>query len=117
MKNSLLCSALWASIAEEYNSSRSDLERTGALENAVLFVNLADDPAVERIITPRLALTAAEYLAFEKEIIDALVIYTDMTNYGDACDKLVQAQKKYLVDVYPGYMYTDLAMLYERMNL
>ena len=94
--------------AEEYNFFRSDLERTGALENAVLFVNLADDPAVERIITPRLALTVAEYLAFEKDY-HVLVIYTDMTNYCDACDKSVQFREEVPGRRgYPGYMYTDL---------
>jgi V/A-type H+-transporting ATPase subunit B len=79
--------------AEEYNFFRSDLERTGALENAVLFVNLADDPAVERIITPRLALTAAEYLAFEKDY-HVLVIYTDMTNYCDALRQIGAAREE-----------------------
>ena len=78
---------------EEYNFFRSDLERTGALENAVLFVNLADDPAVERIITPRLALTAAEYLAFEKDY-HVLVIYTDMTNYCDALRQIGAAREE-----------------------
>ena len=70
--------------AEEYNFFVHDLERTGALENSALFVNLADDPAVERLITPRLALTAAEYLAFEHDY-HVLVIYTDMTNYCESC--------------------------------
>ena len=103
--------------AEEYNFFRSDLERTGALENAVLFVNLADDPAVERIITPRLALTAAEYLAFEKDY-HVLVIYTDMTNYCDALRQIGAAREEVPGRRgYPGYMYTDLAMLYERAGL
>ena len=84
--------------AEEYNYFRSDLERTGALENAVLFVNLADDPAVERIITPRLALTAAEYLAFEKDY-HVLVIYTDMTNYCDALRQIGAAREEVQEDV------------------
>ena len=103
--------------AEEYNYFRSDLERTGALENAVLFVNLADDPAVERIITPRLALTAAEYLAFEKDY-HVLVIYTDMTNYCDALRQIGAAREEVPGRRgYPGYMYTDLAMLYERAGI
>ena len=103
--------------AEEYNFFRSDLERTGALENAVLFVNLADDPAVERIITPRLALTAAEYLAFEKDY-HVLVIYTDMTNYCDALRQIGAAREEVPGRRgYPGYMYTDLAMLYERAGI
>ncbi len=103
--------------AEEYNFFRADLERTGALEHAVLFVNLADDPAVERIITPRLALTAAEYLAFEKDK-HVLVIYTDMTNYCDALRQIGAAREEVPGRRgYPGYMYTDLAMLYERAGL
>ena len=103
--------------SEEYNFFRSDLERTGALEKAVLFVNLADDPAVERIITPRLALTAAEYLAFEKDY-HVLVIYTDMTNYCDALRQIGAAREEVPGRRgYPGYMYTDLAMLYERAGI
>jgi V/A-type H+-transporting ATPase subunit B len=103
--------------AEEYNFFRSDLERTGALENAVLFVNLADDPAVERLITPRLALTAAEYLAFEQDY-HVLVIYTDVTNYCDALRQIGAAREEVPGRRgYPGYMYTDLAMLYERAGL
>ena len=103
--------------AEEYNFFRSDLERTGALENACLFVNLADDPAVERLITPRLALTAAEYLAFEHDY-HVLVIYTDVTNYCDALRQIGAAREEVPGRRgYPGYMYTDLAMLYERAGL
>ena len=103
--------------AEEYNFFRSDLERTGALENAALFVNLADDPAVERIIPPRLALTAAEYLAFEHDY-HVLVIYTDMTNYCDALRQIGAAREEVPGRRgYPGYMYTDLAMLYERAGI
>jgi len=103
--------------AEEYNFFVHDLERTGALENAALFVNLADDPAVERLITPRLALTAAEYLAFEHDY-HVLVIYTDMTNYCESLGQIGAARE--VVPGrrgYPGYMYTDLAMLYERAGL
>lgn len=103
--------------AEEYNFFVSDLERTGALENAVLFVNLADDPAVERLITPRLALTAAEYLAFEHDY-HVLVIYTDMTNYCESLRQIGAAREEVPGRRgYPGYMYTDLAMLYERAGL
>ncbi|HIC50720.1 MAG: V-type ATP synthase subunit B [Candidatus Thalassarchaeum betae] len=103
--------------AEEYNFFVSDLERTGALDKAVLFVNLADDPAVERLITPRLALTAAEYLAFEHDY-HVLVIYTDMTNYCEALRQVGAAREEVPGRRgYPGYMYTDLAMLYERAGL
>ena len=103
--------------AEEYNFFVHDLERTGALENAVLFVNLADDPAVERLITPRLALTAAEYLAFEHDY-HVLVIYTDMTNYCESLRQIGAAREEVPGRRgYPGYMYTDLAMLYERAGL
>jgi len=103
--------------AEEYNYFVSDLERTGALENAALFINLADDPAVERLITPRLALTAAEYLAFEHDY-HVLVIYTDMTNYCESLREIGAAREEVPGRRgYPGYMYTDLAMLYERAGL
>ena len=103
--------------AEEYHFFVQDLERTGALENAVLFVNLADDPAVERLITPRLALTAAEYLAFEQGY-HVLVIYTDMTNYCESLRQIGAAREEVLGRRgYPGYMYTDLAMLYERAGI
>ena len=103
--------------AEEYNFFVHDLERTGALENSVLFVNLADDPAVERLITPRLALTAAEYLAFEHDY-HVLVIYTDMTNYCESLRQIGAAREEVPGRRgYPGYMYTDLAMLYERAGL
>ena len=103
--------------AEEYNFFVHDLERTGALENAALFVNLADDPAVERLITPRLALTAAEYLAFEHDY-HVLVIYTDMTNYCESLRQIGAAREEVPGRRgYPGYMYTDLAMLYESAGL
>ena len=103
--------------AEEYNFFVHDLERTGALENAALFVNLAEDPAVERLITPRLALTAAEYLAFEHDY-HVLVIYTDMTNYCESLRQIGAAREEVPGRRgYPGYMYTDLAMLYERAGL
>lgn len=91
-----------------------DFEKTGALEKAVLFLNLANDPSIERIITPRLALTTAEYLAFEKGM-QVLVILTDMTNYCDALREIAAARQEVPGRRgYPGYMYTDLASLYER---
>lgn len=99
---------------EEADYFISDFRRTGAIERAVLFVNLADDPAIERISTPRMALTAAEYLAFEKDM-HVLVILTDITNYAEALREVSAAR----MEVpgrrgYPGYMYTDLASMYER---
>ncbi|MFA6036334.1 MAG: V-type ATP synthase subunit B [Candidatus Micrarchaeia archaeon] len=91
-----------------------DFERTGALERAVLFLNLADDPSVERLITPRLALTTAEYLAYEKDM-HILVIITDMTNYCEALREVASAREEVPGRRgYPGYMYTDLASIYER---
>ena len=89
-------------------------KETGAIDRTVLFVNLANDPAVERIATPRMALTAAEYLAFEKDM-HVLVILTDITNYADALREVSAARKEVPGRRgYPGYMYTDLASLYER---
>jgi len=100
--------------AEEANEFMDDFERTGALERSVVFMNLADDPAVERTITPRLALTTAEYLAFEKGY-HVLVILTDMTNYCEALREIGAAREEVPGRRgYPGYMYTDLAQLYER---
>jgi V/A-type H+-transporting ATPase subunit B len=100
--------------AEESNEFLEDFERTGALERSVVFANLADDPAVERTITPRLALTTAEYLAFEKNY-HVLVILTDMTNYCEALRQIGAAREEVPGRRgYPGYMYTDLAQLYER---
>ena len=94
-----------------------DFERTGALERAVVFLNLADDPAVERIITPRLALTTAEYLAFELGM-HVLVILTDMTNYCEALRQIGAAREEVPGRRgYPGYMYTDLASIYERAGM
>jgi len=91
-----------------------DFEKTGALERAVLFLNLADDPSVERIITPRLALTTAEYLAYEKNM-HVLVIITDMTNYCEALREIAAAREEVPGRRgYPGYMYTDLSTIYER---
>ncbi len=103
--------------AEEAQTFMKDFERTGALERAVVFMNLADDPAIERIITPRLALTTAEYLAFENDM-HVLVIYTDMTNYCEALRQIGAAREEVPGRRgYPGYMYTDLAMLYERAGI
>ena len=99
---------------EEANEFIDDFERTGALERSVVFANLADDPAVERTVTPRLALTTAEYLAFEKDY-HVLVILTDMTNYCEALREIGAAREEVPGRRgYPGYMYTDLATLYER---
>jgi V/A-type H+-transporting ATPase subunit B len=100
--------------AEEANEFMDDFERTGALERSVVFMNLADDPAVERTITPRLALTTAEYLAFDQGY-HVLVILTDMTNYCEALREIGAAREEVPGRRgYPGYMYTDLATLYER---
>ena len=102
---------------EEANHFMEDFERTGALERAVVFLNLADDPAVERIITPRLALTTAEYLAFELGM-HVLVILTDMTNYCEALRQIGAAREEVPGRRgYPGYMYTDLASIYERAGI
>jgi V/A-type H+-transporting ATPase subunit B len=100
--------------AEEANEFMDDFERTGALERSVVFMNLADDPAVERTVTPRLTLTTAEYLAFDKGY-HVLVILTDMTNYCEALREIGAAREEVPGRRgYPGYMYTDLASLYER---
>jgi len=102
---------------EEENQFMSDFERTGALERAVVFLNLADDPAVERTITPRLALTAAEYLAFDLGY-HVLVVLTDMTNYCEALRQIGAAREEIPGRRgYPGYMYTDLASIYERAGI
>ena len=99
---------------EESSYFIESFRETGALDRAVLFMNLANDPAVERIATPRMALTAAEYLAFEKDM-HVLVIMTDITNYADALREVSAARKEVPGRRgYPGYMYTDLANLYER---
>ncbi|MCK4531544.1 MAG: V-type ATP synthase subunit B [Candidatus Aenigmarchaeota archaeon] len=100
--------------SEEANFFRKDFERTGALERIVTFLNLADDPTIERIITPRIALTTAEFLAFEHGM-HVLVILTDMTNYCEALREISAAREEVPGRRgYPGYMYTDLAMNYER---
>ncbi len=102
---------------EEANSYMADFERTGALERAVVFLNLADDPAVERTVTPRLALTTAEYLAYELGY-HVLVILTDMTNYCEALRQIGAAREEVPGHRgYPGYMYTDLAEIYERAGV
>ncbi|MEG0541024.1 MAG: V-type ATP synthase subunit B, partial [Angelakisella sp.] len=99
---------------EESEFFISDFKRTGAIDRAVLFINLANDPAIERISTPRMALTAAEYLAFEKNM-HVLVIMTDITNYAEALREVSAARKEVPGRRgYPGYLYTDLATLYER---
>lgn len=100
--------------SEEAKFFRDDFERTGALEKVVLFMNLADEPAVERILTPRLALTTAEYLAYEHDY-HVLVIITDITNYAEALREISAARQEVPGRRgYPGYLYTDLATLYER---
>ena len=99
---------------EESNFFIQSFKETGAIDRAVMFINLANDPAVERISTPRMALTAAEYLAFQKDM-HVLVILTDITNYADALREVSAARKEVPGRRgYPGYMYTDLASLYER---
>ncbi len=99
---------------EEADFFISDFKRTGAIDRTVLFVNLANDPAIERISTPRMALTAAEYLAFEKDM-HVLVILTDITNYAEALREVSAARKEVPGRRgYPGYLYTDLATMYER---
>lgn len=100
--------------SEEAQYFMRDFEQTGALKRAVLFLNLADDPAIERLITPRLALTTAEYLAFDLEM-HVLVILTDITNYCEALRQIGAAREEVPGRRgYPGYMYTDLATIYER---
>lgn len=99
---------------EEANFFIEDFRKTGAIEKAVLFINLASDPAIERIATPRVALTAAEYLAFDLQM-HVLVILTDMTNYCESLREVSAARKEVPGRRgYPGYLYTDLATLYER---
>ncbi|MCL2084182.1 MAG: V-type ATP synthase subunit B [Oscillospiraceae bacterium] len=99
---------------EEAEFFTSDFRRTGAIDRTVMFINLASDPAIERIATPRMALTAAEYLAFEKDM-HVLVILTDITNYAEALREVSAARKEVPGRRgYPGYLYTDLATMYER---
>lgn len=99
---------------EEANFFIESFKSTGAINRTVMFINLANDPAIERIATPRMALSAAEYLAFEKDM-HVLVILTDITNYADSLREVSAARKEVPGRRgYPGYMYTDLASLYER---
>ncbi len=99
---------------EESNFFVQEFRRTGAIDRTVLFTNLANDPAVERIATPRMALTAAEHLAFDKGM-HVLVILTDITNYAEALREVSAAKKEVPGRRgYPGYLYTDLAQMYER---
>ena len=99
---------------EEAQFFIDDFKRTGAIEKAVLFLNLADDPAIERIATPRVVFTAAEYLAFKRDM-HVLVILTDMTNYCEALREVSAARKEIPGRRgYPGYLYTDLSTIYER---
>ncbi|MDO5850930.1 MAG: ATP synthase subunit B [Methanobacteriaceae archaeon] len=99
---------------EEANFFMNEFEQTGALERVTVFMNLADDPAIERILTPKMALTTAEYLAFEKGM-HVLVILTDITNYCEALREISSAREEVPGRRgYPGYMYTDLSTIYER---
>ena len=99
---------------EEAEFFMNDFKETGAIDRSVVFINLADDPAIERIATPRMALTAAEYLAFEKGM-HVLIITTDMTNYANALREISAARREVPGRRgYPGYLYTNLATLYER---
>ncbi len=99
---------------EEAEYFKQEFQKTGAIERAVMFLNLADDPAIERLATPRIALTTAEFLAFEKDY-HVLVIMTNMTNYAEALREVSAARKEIPGRRgYPGYMYTDLATIYER---
>jgi len=99
---------------EESNFFVADFRRTGAIERSVLFMNLADDPPIERIALPRMALTAAEYLAYEKDM-HVLVILTDLTNYCEALREISAARREVPGRRgYPGYLYTDLSTIYER---
>ncbi|MBP2069240.1 V-type ATP synthase subunit B [Anaerococcus nagyae] len=99
---------------EEAQFFMEDFRKTGALDRSVLFMNLADDPAIERLSTPKMALTCAEYLAYEKDM-QVLVIMTDMTNYAEALREVSAARKEVPGRRgYPGYLYTDLSTIYER---
>lgn len=100
--------------SEEANFFLREFESTGALERTVVFLNLSSDPSMERVITPRMALTAAEYLAYEKDL-HVLVLMTDMTSYCEALREIASAREEVPGRRgYPGYLYTDLATLYER---
>ena len=102
---------------EEAIKFQKAFEDTGAIDNAILFLNTADDPSIERLVTPKMALTAAEYLAFEKDM-HVLVIMTDMTNYCESLREIGAAREEIPGRRgYPGYMYTDLAQIYERAGM
>ncbi|MBI4896642.1 MAG: V-type ATP synthase subunit B [Candidatus Aenigmarchaeota archaeon] len=111
---------VFAAMGITYEESRkfmNTFESTGAIERVVAFLNLANDPAVERLITPRMALTAAEYLAFNRDM-HVLVILTDMTNYCESLRQIGSAREEIPGRRgYPGYMYTDLATIYERAGM
>jgi|Transcript_37276 V-type H+-transporting ATPase subunit B len=93
---------------------KTDFEENGVMERVALFMNLANDPTIERIITPRLALTASEYLAYEREL-HVLTIITDMSSYADALREISAAREEVPGRRgFPGYMYTDLSTIYER---
>ena len=108
---------VFAAIGVQYSEAQyfqRSLEESGALKRSILFLNLADDPAIERIITPRIALTAAEYLAYDLGM-HVLVILTDMTNYAEALREISAAREEVPGRKgYPGYLYTDLSTIYER---
>ena len=102
---------------EEALKFQKSFEESGAIDNAVLFLNKADDPSVERLVTPRMALTTAEYFAFEKNM-HVLVIFTDLTNYCESLREIGAAREEIPGRRgYPGYMYTDLAEIYERAGM
>jgi V/A-type H+-transporting ATPase subunit B len=117
LKNESSFAVVFAAVGitfEEAEYFISDFRKTGAIGRTVLFMNLANDPAIERIATPRMALTAAEYLAFDLDM-HVLVIITDITNYADALREVSAARKEVPGRRgYPGYLYTDLASMYER---
>jgi len=117
LKDSEKFAVVFAAIGITFEESEyfiEDFRRTGAIDRTVVFSNLANDPAVERIATPRMALTAAEYLAFEMDM-QVLVILTDITNYAEALREVSAAKKEVPGRRgYPGYLYTDLATMYER---
>lgn len=108
---------VFAAIGVQHDTAeffRRSLEGSGAMRRSVLFLNLADNPAIERIVTPRVALTAAEYMAFDLDM-HVLVILTDMTNYAEALREISAAREEVPGRKgYPGYLYTDLATIYER---
>jgi hypothetical protein len=105
---------LWLLLLCPFRLHQNDFEQNGSMERVCLFLNLANDPTIERIITPRLALTTAEYLAYERDM-HVLVILTDMSSYADALREVSAAREEVPGRRgYPGYMYTDLSTIYER---